>query len=439
MDSAERDSINAYKTYQIKNLPNVKRISGLWVPNFHKSNYPNLDEISGIKQYLNDLEPYLKVITKASRLRQLHYDNWIKNKTIEDDGHKYWRIELNKIAHDAQEKYAYWKSVHDKLLDDCIKDYQQLYTQMPQYNSSIDISVINTEFVEDKRSNIKTVKNRPRLSDADRKRISNTIKRLKRKKKKEEQQLLDATIKENKSIKKKFVSNLSNIIVVADIIEKWDPKAKRLVPIEGGKFSIPGQKIKGTDSEMRTLIYLYMDAICLLKDNIFNHRDQWVVARHSEFMYIILQMPLRKCIMFILQWIIEAPTLDDLYNVFRMFSTSWATLGLLFDNLSDHNKRTTLNMQYFNENTEKSKIIKDGLLQIFVNTRLIYKIVNILNLYTLKKERLIACVKNNFQIKDFLTPLTKDEKSFRFNQSIYLVNKKLEIAHKNLINNLNID
>lgn len=122
----ERNLIADYKRAQNKVIPNDVSTDEIWVIDFNQLDYPNLDYVSALRKYLDELEPYMRGLVKAAGLRQLHYDEYYSGKREEEHGHRHWRILMNSIAEDAIEKYNYWKKVHDDELDNVINEFEQL-------------------------------------------------------------------------------------------------------------------------------------------------------------------------------------------------------------------------------------------------------------------------------------------------------------------------
>lgn len=109
-----------YKEYAQKYLPQKKTLVDYEVPDF---NYieGELDELAQLELYLKELFVYKKHLTKSARLRQEHYLEFIKNKVHETPKHEHWRIGMNKIAEDSEEKYQYWLNVKNEMLSNIIE------------------------------------------------------------------------------------------------------------------------------------------------------------------------------------------------------------------------------------------------------------------------------------------------------------------------------
>lgn len=169
--------ISLYKDYTEKHLPEVETLAGLWAPDFDETAYPNLDFVSALQAYLNDLEPYCKVLSKAAELRQDHYRLFIENKINEDSGHRNWREGMNFMADDCQEKLKYWKEIHSKALNELIEEDEIEKAKESSKKLNIDISIRNYDLEErktqkdkTKRFNPKHIVKRPPLSAKEKKR-----------------------------------------------------------------------------------------------------------------------------------------------------------------------------------------------------------------------------------------------------------------------------
>jgi hypothetical protein len=116
----EKMAIQNYEEYAERN--NVAgSIADLWTPNFEQENYPELDRIDALNQYLIETSDYCNRLNKAAELRQRHFENFISRRKPEHIGHKYYREGLNEIAQDCSEKYRKWMSEKEKALNTLIK------------------------------------------------------------------------------------------------------------------------------------------------------------------------------------------------------------------------------------------------------------------------------------------------------------------------------
>lgn len=120
----ERDAIEAYKAFQEDNLPDVDTLNELCVEDFDPLNYKEMDLVSALQKYLDELKPYALVLSKAALLRQIHFTRFIDGKKPEDKNHKFWREGMNKIAEDARIKLKYWENKKDFEFDRLIRDQQ---------------------------------------------------------------------------------------------------------------------------------------------------------------------------------------------------------------------------------------------------------------------------------------------------------------------------
>lgn len=189
MDGDEREAIALYKEYQKKHLPATETLGGLWAPDFDHTAYPQLDRVSALRKYLDELEPYARVLNRAAHLRQLHYEQFMTGK--EDDGHRKWREGMNAIANDALEKYKYWEKIHDSEMGVVILQHESRDRVLSRDSilSIQDLSVRNVDYDQTARNEISVVF-RPKLSEREKQRRKKTSKEYARKKKAQEQLLV---------------------------------------------------------------------------------------------------------------------------------------------------------------------------------------------------------------------------------------------------------
>jgi len=175
--SLQRDeiaAIAAYKQYARRHLPNTETLSGLWAPDFNMKTYRNAaSALDALHLYLQELQPYMLALQKAAKLRQHHYERFIKRAPDreEDPGHRHWREALNAVALDAWEKHQYWSIRWSQEFDEIISSYT------PQVSNLVAevAKTRNVDFEENRRAakkekqELKIVK-RPRLSNRERKR-----------------------------------------------------------------------------------------------------------------------------------------------------------------------------------------------------------------------------------------------------------------------------
>jgi hypothetical protein len=73
----------------------------------------SFDTITGLQEYLEQTRKYVRVITKAAEYREDHYVRFIKpgeaaGIRFEDEGHRYWREGMNRLAADAHQTFQRW-------------------------------------------------------------------------------------------------------------------------------------------------------------------------------------------------------------------------------------------------------------------------------------------------------------------------------------------
>lgn len=177
---AENRCITRYKEYARKYLPMTKTLRGLWVPDFEiLENTTSGDQISLLSEYLVQLDKYTEKLTKAANLRNEHYKCFIKGKREEELNHKYWRTGMNRISEDAREKLKYWTGVHDSMFNSYCDKMQ--YRRIPPPKV---LDAVNVDF--EIRKEKKSIVQKPRLSDKEKKRR----KKEQRKRKNAEKKLL---------------------------------------------------------------------------------------------------------------------------------------------------------------------------------------------------------------------------------------------------------
>jgi len=188
----EKIAISNYKYHQGK-LQLVETLEGLWLQDFDNSVYPNLDIISGLKVYLNEAEPYIRALIKASESRQSHYEIFIKPDEIamirfEDLGHKYWREGMNVLAIEAKKTFDKWYGHHEKMFDKLISDNDKVLMYKEMKNNKIPPVKLSTKNVDFNSTKESSAIQRPKLSEAEKKRRK-TIKKKEKKKEKRENEL----------------------------------------------------------------------------------------------------------------------------------------------------------------------------------------------------------------------------------------------------------
>lgn len=186
LTNREKDCIQRYKEYAKKNLPMTETLQGLWAPDFEPNENETLDEqISTLRLYLDHLKKYSDRLMKTAELREKHYLLFIKNKREEDIGHKKWRLGMNEIAKDAEEKFEYWNATHDRIF----KSYchKMCNRRKPPPKS---IHCVNVDFETDKRF-LQTIIQKPKMSDKEKKRRRKERQKEKKRKREKETSMFD--------------------------------------------------------------------------------------------------------------------------------------------------------------------------------------------------------------------------------------------------------
>ena len=219
----EKSAIAAYKTYSRKYFPWVEKLSDFVVMNFDPNAYKKDTTFEGLKKYLDELDLYLGRLSKSADLRQYHFERWVKDRYVEEKGHKYWREGLNKIVEDGKEKYSYWSEIYQQMFEKIISDFEK----RPDTLSHLDLCTVNEDFEHSKEqiSGKKKVNSiiyyrRPRISDSQKKRLASA-----RKKQKTERDAQDlASIKNiTKTNMKEYHEKYNRIdMKCEELIENWD-------------------------------------------------------------------------------------------------------------------------------------------------------------------------------------------------------------------------
>ncbi len=109
-----------YKEYQNKYVPRQNKIGDYEPYDFDPDAYP--DEPSDnlkLRQYISELEPYVKHLLESARLRQLHFERTIEARGVEEEGrHRHFRIQFGLIADLAQEKLCHYNTVYGAKLEE---------------------------------------------------------------------------------------------------------------------------------------------------------------------------------------------------------------------------------------------------------------------------------------------------------------------------------
>lgn len=177
------DAIADYKEYAKKYLPNVKSLSELYWPHFELClTTGEKDDLDRLSDYIKNLDIYTKHVAIAASLRQYHYERYV---TYEDRGHKHWRLGLNAIAADCQEKLKYWTDVYDSKFVNLIDSQTYVF---PEY-----LIAKNTEYESGPSQPIINY-NWPNIRSKEKAQLRNEYKRQLLQNKKEEDELLDIAV-----------------------------------------------------------------------------------------------------------------------------------------------------------------------------------------------------------------------------------------------------
>jgi len=162
-------NVYVYKEYAEKHLPNFPTLEDYWASDFELSAYPDApDYLAGLEQYLTELSKYTKHLVKAAYLRHEHFLTFIDGHYDEDQGHRVFRVGLNKIAEDACEKLAYWTNIRDELLDKHIRAFEQKEARIRLRLNDVDMSCNNVDYIVEPKKQMYKRSSPPRISDAER-------------------------------------------------------------------------------------------------------------------------------------------------------------------------------------------------------------------------------------------------------------------------------
>lgn len=162
MDNGEREAIKNYKEYQLKWLPNAKTLEKLYAADF-EIEYDSYSEnrlgdvVDRLKIYLDVLREYTKRIVRAAHLRQKHFEMFLVEAT-EDKDHRDWRLGMNEIAVDCQEKLAYWTNFQNQEFDKLVtnrESEERRNRKLPRY-----LRAENVDHKRSKNSNTNNKKSR---------------------------------------------------------------------------------------------------------------------------------------------------------------------------------------------------------------------------------------------------------------------------------------
>ena len=192
LDGDEKISIGLYKDYQHKYLPNVDTLADLILPNFDAEAYPGVDYVSALKTYLDDNAKYVRHLVRAAQLRQQHYEDFIRDRKDEDEGHKRWREGMNKIAEDAQEKLSYWQQIHDEKLDRLVKrqkERKEVYASAPENTQLSFYTDLNVD--KSKHKTVRKTVVAPKLSKKEVEKRREEARKAREEKKRQEAQVVE--------------------------------------------------------------------------------------------------------------------------------------------------------------------------------------------------------------------------------------------------------
>lgn len=111
LSKEEVELIDEYKTWA-RLLPECDTLSGYWVTDYGGS----IRDTISLDIYLVSLRAYLKPLRQTVKLRQQHFEKFIRGKRYEDPPHRHWRLEMNKILEDAEKKYQKWKLAKESMI-----------------------------------------------------------------------------------------------------------------------------------------------------------------------------------------------------------------------------------------------------------------------------------------------------------------------------------
>jgi len=127
LSEAERQALKRYHDAELY-LPKSKKLSDYWVAdfdyNYYSELYPNADPLDALGIYLNELKAWLPRFRAATLLRQEHYERFLKAEDREDSGHRNWRLAMNLVLKDTEDKYAYWSNIWQNKMDDLARTHE---------------------------------------------------------------------------------------------------------------------------------------------------------------------------------------------------------------------------------------------------------------------------------------------------------------------------
>lgn len=145
-DKKYGNTFEEYKRYQEKYLPQCRTIEGYEAPDFNKTSYPQCEELLGkLELYLIELRKYVYHLRKSAKLRQLHYEKYLKENLLEDNDHKYFREAMNELAIDGEEKLEYWKNMTNNLMSKAINKFEKIERRRKRAKVNLDLRNVDFE------------------------------------------------------------------------------------------------------------------------------------------------------------------------------------------------------------------------------------------------------------------------------------------------------
>jgi len=221
-------SCHEYKEYSKKWLPQNKILADYAVSDFKVDPEARGDTFDQLNKYVITLEEYSKRLTTAAFLRQTHFEKYILGKHIEEPDHAYWRIGLNRVSEDAQNKLTYWLNFKDQMLTNLIEDDNVKKTiENKRTCADVDFNIRNVDY--DSKIQSKQIVYRPKISKSEKKKNrkirlkeEEELRKAVKEKKEEENKLLDELIhcstKMKELYKQEFVDNGG--ILVSSLIKE---------------------------------------------------------------------------------------------------------------------------------------------------------------------------------------------------------------------------
>ena len=365
-----------YKEYFRNNLPQFNTLWQYAVPHFDKTAYENLDELSSLELYKKETTEYLKRLKKAAHLRQLHYDNYIHGKHIEDPGHTAWRLGMNRLVEEGEIILAYWCKYSDQL-------FQEHVESTPIVNEYLD--ALNVEYEPPEKATVKKRKptKPPRLSKSEMQaRRRARIERLQIKDMLEHE-MLDQLVKKNEedygssftSIKECKL-DLNQILNELDSVIKTEGFTGSVVPCMRENFSF---RIKKTPCENYKKLGNLYAGFCFQADPIhINRISELIILRIEKcFMHHFLNAFSFFC---------YAKNLDkeSIYNVmFDNHQAFWCMFDVYcIDELLCMMDRVLYKTKFdFNKYADMVDIIKENIHYLWAESCLLSRIEDMETIY----------------------------------------------------------